>query len=234
MAVAFGSGVVTGNAVAATSLTQSLTTSGSDRAVFAFYRESSGAGPPATNVTSIAYNGTNLTRIQDRVGAGNRHGSSFGSTNFEPTSGANNMVWTFVGATSNACSQVAVSGVDQTTRYTASAFSGADSGSSISTAITVASGGMAVDWVWSGQLVSLTAGGSQTAVGANFTELTNGTSNSSYLANATTMAWTAGASAQYVHLVIAVNPVSAGGGVFIPIIGRGPGLALVGRSGLVG
>ncbi len=35
-------------------------------------------------------------------------------------------------------------------------------------------------------------------------------------------------------IAFALKSVSAGGGVFIPIIGRGPGMALAGRGGLVG
>lgn len=115
-------------------LTFSHTTgSGSNRAIVVGCTVAQGSGDVEPNISSVTYNGVNLSLLAKRDANYDTYLWTL-PNGIEPASGTNNVVVTKASASSGviACVALTVSGVDQTTTWTASDATGAGSGTTAS------------------------------------------------------------------------------------------------------
>lgn len=231
MAVAFD-GVNSAQAVGASTLSVSITTSGANRYLLANAGVSSGTGAPT--YTSLTYNGVSMgTPLVNQTSTANLRQVVSGLV--APASGANTLAITWSGAGDElALGGCSFTGVDQSTPIGTPGTATGTQAASITVNASSAAGEIVIDALYVGGSGAV-APNTTIAVGAGQTSRWEQESIGAYSAGGqstepggatVTMSWTASATTyDWALFAVGVKPAAAGGLVVNPLSGRGGTLA---------
>lgn len=225
--VTFDAASVSGNATNANSNSWTHTPTGTPTAV--------GIGIStvfnSTTVTGVTYGGVACS-LEKAVANGSNRSELWGLAN--PPPGAQTVAYTLSGNDWSVGGAVTVTDSDTSQCFsTGNNASGTGTSSTPSVTCPSATGELVMD-VLTTPAGTTNPGGGQTTRWDQFNAVAKGACSTEASSGATVaMDWATSAGVDWAQVAASFKKPTGGGGVFIPIIGRGPGMALAGRGGLV-